>query len=150
MVDKTKQDVAHLEACFIYSNLSYANRLKVGEMIVSPAGVQYVGVNGTAPGTPNECEYTDENGKLVTHPYVICGAANAVYKAVKHGGSGIEGSTLYSTDSPCPKCTHALISMGIKRVVYVRQYRLIDHLHLLTDAGVSVEQIQIPFEHLLK
>lgn len=151
MVDKTKQDIAHLEACFVYSKLSHAKRLQVGEMIVTPAGVLHIGINGTAPGTSNECEYTDPHtGQLVSHPYVICGAANAIYKAVKHGGAGLEGSTLYSTDSPCPKCTHALISIGIKRVVYVRKYRLTDHLRLLTDAGISVEQIQIPFEHLIK
>ena len=62
----------------------------------------------------------------------------------------VNGSTLYSTDSPGPKCTHALISVGVQRVVYVRKYRLTDHLKLLTDAGISVEQSQIPYEHLIK
>jgi dCMP deaminase len=80
---------------------------------------------------------------------VICGAANAIYKAAKQGVS-LNGSTLYTTDSPCPKCTHALISVGVKRVVYVRQYRMTEHLKLLTDSGISVEQISIKYEHLIK
>lgn len=149
MAKQLDEDTAHLEACFVYSNLSYAKRLKVGEMFVTLNGIPVIGVNGTAPGTPNECEYMDEKGKLVSHPYVICGAYNGILKAAKQGVS-LEGSTLYSTDSPCPRCTHALISLRVKRVVYVRQYRMIDHLHLLTDAGISVEQIQIKYEHLLK
>lgn len=150
MADQQLEDIAHLEACFVYSNLSHAQRLKVGEQLITPSGVSLLGVNGTAPKTSNECEYIDpETGHLVSHPYVICGAANAIYKAAKQGVM-VNGSTLYSTDSPCPKCTHALISVGVKRVVYVRKYRLTDHLQLLTDAGISVEQIQIQYEHLIK
>lgn len=149
MADQKKEDIAFLEACFAFSNLSYATRLKVGELLVTPAGVMIPGVNGTAPKTSNQCEYVDEDGKLVTHPYVMCGAANAIYKAAKQGVS-VEGSTLYSTDSPCPKCTHALISVGVRRVVYVRKYRLTEHLSLLVDANIQLEQISIPFEHLIK
>lgn len=149
MANQQAEDIAHLKACFIYSTLSYAQRLKVGELLVTPNGVSLLGVNGTAPSTPNVCEYTDpETGLLVTHPYVICGAANAIYKAAKQGVM-VDGSTLYSTDSPCPKCTHALISVGVKRVVYVREYRLTEHLKLLTNAGISVEQISIQYEHLI-
>ncbi len=150
MANKLKEDIAHLESCFVYSNLSHAQRLKVGELLLTPHGVSVIGVNGTAPKTSNQCEYTDpETGQLTTFPHVICGAANAIYKAAKQGVM-IDGSTLYSTDSPCQKCTHALISVGVKRIVYVREYRLTDHLQLLTDAGISVEQIQIQYEHLIK
>lgn len=150
MADKQAEDIAYLEACFIFSKLSYAKRLKVGELLVTPLGIINLGINGTAPGTPNECEYVDESsGQLVSHPYVICGAANAIYKAAKQGVS-LNGSTLYTTDSPCSKCTHALISVGVKRVVYVRQYRMTEHLKLLTDSGISVEQIPIQYEHLIK
>lgn len=138
MADKELQDLVYLKCCFNIAELSYAKRLKVGELFVTESGVMIPGTNGTAPGTPNECEYEDENGNLVTHPYVICGAANAIYKAAKEGVR-VSGSTLYSTDSPCPKCTHALISIGVKRVVYARPYRLTSHLSLLANAGIIVE-----------
>lgn len=148
MANKQDEDKCYLEACFVFSKLSYAKRLKVGELLVSPNGVINLGINGTAAGTPNECEFVDERGNLVTHPYVICGAANAIYKAAKQCVK-LDGSTLYSTDSPCPKCTHALLSVGVVRVVYAREYRLTDHLSLLRDKGISVEHLPIDYEHLI-
>lgn len=142
MADRLLEDEVYLRMCFNLATLSYAERLKVGELLLTPQGIIIPGVNGTAPGTPNECEYEDEDGKLVSHPYVICGAQNSINKAARQGVK-VEGSTLYSTDSPCPKCTHNLISVGVIRVVYARKYRLTDHLKLLTDNGISLDHIPI-------
>jgi len=45
---------------------------------------------------------------------------------------------LYTTVSPCWDCAKAIISTGIKRVVYREWYRLIEPIDLLNQAGVYV------------
>ena len=51
------------------SSLSYANRLKVGAIIVKENRIISIGFNGTPPGWNNECE--EESGEvIVTKPEV--------------------------------------------------------------------------------
>lgn len=137
-----KEDIVYLNMCFNMSTLSRANRLQVGEIIKTPNGTLIPGYNGTAPNTSNQCEYEDEiTGKLVTYPHVICGFQNAIYKAAKDGIS-VVGSTGYSTDSPCIRCAPIILTVGIKRFVYSREYRLINHLTELKELGVQLIQIE--------
>lgn len=138
------EDIVFLRMCFVFAVPSKANRLKVGEIILTEQGIPIPGRNGTAPGTSNECEYVDElSNKLVSHTHVICGLQNCVYKAAREGVS-IVNSTAYSTDSPCVRCGPVILSVGIKRFVYCREYRLVDHLEILKEKGVLIQQI--PYE----
>lgn len=129
--------------CFVFATQSKAKRLQVGEFFVTLNGVIVPGTNGTAPSTSNECEYEDENGSLVTYSHIICGAQNCVYKAASEGIALI-GSTMYSTDSPCSRCSPMIISVKASRVVYCREYRITAHLKELVDSGILVQQI--PYE----
>lgn len=138
-----KQDIVYLNMCFCFASLSKARRLKVGEMIHTEQGVLIPGYNGTAPNTSNDCEYVDEkSNQLVSHQHIICGLQNCVYKSAREGVS-ILNSTAYSTDSPCVRCGPIILSTGIKRFVYTRQYRLIDHMEELKAQGVQITQIPI-------
>lgn len=138
------QDIVYLNMCFSFASLSKARRLKVGEMVLTEQGVLIPGYNGTAPNTSNECEYVNEkDNTLVSHQHIICGLQNCVYKAAREGVSILNG-TAYSTDSPCIRCGPIILSTGIKRFVYVRQYRLVSHLEELEQHGVQI--IQIPIE----
>lgn len=140
-----QQDIVYLNMCFDFASLSKARRLKVGEMILTEQGAVLPGYNGTAPNTSNECEYLDETQTLVSHQHVICGLQNCVYKAAREGVS-IVNAVAYSTDSPCVRCGPIILSTRIKRFVYTRQYRLVDHMEELKKHGV--EFVQIPVEIL--
>jgi len=84
------------------------------------------------------CE--DETG--VTKQYVLHAEANAITKVAKSNNSS-EGATLYITDSPCVECSKLIIQSGISRVVYDREYRIIDGLALLRRAGVQVDHLKM-------
>ena len=50
--------------------------------------------------------------------------------------------TAYITLSPCYVCSVALINAGIKRVLYLYQYRDTSGIDLLADAGIAIERYE--------
>lgn len=129
-------DKAYMDMAEALSQLSYAERAKVGCIIVNKGGqIVSQGYNGTPSGFDNECE--DGN---VTKKEVLHAESNAIAKCAKWGGS-TDGATLYVTMSPCYECAKLIIQAGISRVVYKEKYRDGDGLILLEDAGIEVWQI---------
>ena len=59
---------------------------------------------------------------------------NAILYAVKNNIS-VEGSTLYTTLSPCLACARIIFSMRIKRVIYLKSYA--EHKGIPSDEGVD-------------
>lgn len=142
-LSQLKEDIVYLRMCFNFAVLSKAQRLKVGEIILTQQGIPIPGRNGTAPKTSNECEFIDENtGNLVSHSHVICGLQNCVYKAAREGLSVVNG-TGYSTHSPCVRCGPVILSVGLKRFVYCQEYRITNHLEVLREQGVILHQIPL-------
>jgi dCMP deaminase len=66
--------------------------------------------------------------------------SNALAKVAKSTQSS-EGATLYITYSPCTDCSKLILQAGIKRVVYLEEYRDIAGLDFLRRAGVEVKKI---------
>ena len=132
-------DRRYLRMALIWSENSYCQRRQVGALIVKDKMIISDGYNGTPSGFPNVCE---ENN--VTYPYVLHAEANAITKIARSGNNS-DGATLYVTDSPCIECAKLIIQAGIKRVVYSREYRLTDGIHLLRRAGIQVEHL--PLDH---
>jgi len=137
---KSKFDRRYLEMAAVWAKNSYCVRRQVGAILVKDRMIISDGYNGTPSGFDNVCE--DENG--VTYPYVLHAEANAITKVAKSGNSS-DGATLYITDSPCMECAKLIIQAGIRRVVYAREYRIIDGVDLLRRAGVEVEKIEVDF-----
>ena len=139
MEDKKKKfDRRYLEMAAIWAKNSYCTRRQVGALLVKDRMIISDGYNGTPAGFENVCE--DENG--VTKPYVLHAEANAITKVAKSNNSS-EGATLYITDSPCMECAKLIIQSGIRRVVYAREYRIIDGVDLLRRVGIEVEKIEV-------
>lgn len=135
--EKQKQfDEKYLRIANIWSENSYAERLKVGCIIVKDNMIISDGFNGTPCGFENMCE--DENNK--TKPYVLHAEANAITKLAKSHNSSV-GATLYVTHSPCIECAKLIIQSGISRVVYMKQYRSNDGIKLLQRANIKVDQL---------
>jgi dCMP deaminase len=126
------------------SAMSYAEKKKVGCVIVRDNHIIAAGWNGTPSGTDNCCEYIDENGNLKTKDIVIHAEANALYWCAKTEII-TQNATCYVTLSPCKNCALALLQSGITRVVYKELYENTDKtgLDLLKQAGIIVEQLNI-------
>lgn len=126
-------DKHYLEMAAIWAKNSYCKRRQVGALIVKDKMIISDGFNGTPEGFENECE--DENDK--TKAYVLHAEANAITKVAKSGNNSL-GATLYATTSPCIECAKLIIQAGIKRVVYLDDYRNEDGLNLLKRANIEV------------
>ncbi len=134
-MDKKQEqfDRSYLEMARVWAKNSYCQRRKVGAILVKDRMIISDGFNGTPSGFENICE--DENG--VTKPYVLHAEANAISKVAKSGNNSA-GATLYVTDAPCVECSKLIIQAGIKRVVYMIEYRVRDGIELLERAGIEV------------
>ena len=118
------------------STLSHCVRSKVGAVLVKDGNIISFGYNGTPAGMSNDCEEND-----TTFPHVIHAESNAIIKAAKTG-SAVDGSTLYLTLSPCLDCSKLILQSGIKRVVYLNEYRNTEGIHFLKQF-IQVEKYEI-------
>ena len=122
-----------------WGTLSHCDRKKVGAIIVKNGMIISDWFNGTPTGFDNHCE--DEDG--YTKWYVLHAEANAILKVAKSTNS-CEGATLYLTLSPCKECAKLIHQSGIKRLVYIKEYKDSSGLKFLKKAGVELNQIN-PF-----
>lgn len=137
---------AHMKTAEVYSQLSYAVRLKVGAIVVKDNRVISIGYNGTPSGWENQCEVVVkryENGKeeLKTKPEVIHAEANAIAKLARSNESG-EGADMFITHAPCLECAKIIYSSGIKKVFYKELYRSTEGLDFLFSCGIETEQVK--------
>jgi dCMP deaminase len=145
------------------AQLSYAERLKVGTVIIKNNRIISCGYNGLPSGwEPNKCEreiflsdteyfdLSDEDKQrfesipdsffwrgLKTYDEVIHSEANAISQLASSTESGI-GAILICTHSPCLQCSKIIYSSGIKTVYYKNEYRSNDGIQFLTKCGVEV------------
>jgi dCMP deaminase len=133
---QNRYDKAYLKIALEWSELSYCKRKKVGAIIVKDRMIISDGYNGTPSGFDNCCE--DENG--ITRWDVLHAEANAILKVARSTQS-CEGATLYITLSPCKDCSKLIHQSGIKRLVYLNEYRDNSGLVFLEKAGVEVVKI---------
>lgn len=134
---KVELDRRYLRMAQIWSENSYCTRRQVGALIVKNKMIISDGYNGTPSGFENICE--DEDG--LTKSYVLHAEANAITKIARSGNNS-DGATLYVTDAPCIECAKLIIQAGIKRVLFIRDYRLQEGIDLLRRAGIEVQQIE--------
>lgn len=131
-----RYDIAYLRMAIEWANLSHCNRKKVGALIVKNQMIISDGYNGTPSGFDNSCE----NEKGETHWHVLHAEANAILKTAS-STHNCNGATLYLTLSPCKECSKLILQSGIKRLVYITQYKDSSGIVFLKEAGVEIVQI---------
>lgn len=119
-----------------WASLSHCKRKQVGALLVKDGMIISDGYNGTPSGFPNHCE--DHEGN--THWYVLHAEANAIMKVAKSTNNA-KDSTLYITLSPCKECCKLILQAGIKRMVYIDEYKDRTGVDFLHEAGLDVVQI---------
>jgi len=137
MASQSKLDEAYLNICQTWSQLSSAQRKKVGCIIVKDGAIISDGYNGTPKGFDNVCEI-EYDGDLKTKNEVLHAESNAITKLAKSTQSSM-GATMYITISPCIECAKLIIQSGISRVVYKDFYRNEEGINLLQQAKIKVE-----------
>lgn len=135
-----RYDKAYLRMAGTWAELSHCERKKVGALIVRDGRIISDGYNGTPAGFDNCCE--NELGE--TNWYVLHAEANAILK-VARSTNDCGGATLYLTLSPCRDCSKLVLQAGIKRVVYMNEYKDTTGIDFLRSAGVELAHISDPF-----
>lgn len=132
---KRKWHDAYMDTALRFAELSSAERLQVGAVIVKDHRIISIGYNGTPHGWDNCCE--DSENK--TKPEVIHAEANAISKLAKSPESG-EDATMYVTHSPCIECAKLILGAGISKVYYLEPYRNDDGISFLRRGMVKCER----------
>lgn len=136
-----KYDETMLATAKLFGELSYCTKKKVGAIIAKDNRILATGYNGTVSGISNECEYM-ENGKLTTSPYVVHAEQNVLMFCAKNGISTYR-ATMYTTLSPCSTCAKLIVQAGIKRVVYLDEYKDLSGIEFLEYCGIKVERFKV-------
>ena len=94
------------------------------------------GYNGTPSGFENRCEDDDGNTKW----FVLHAEANAILKLASSTQSA-KDATLYLTLSPCKECSKLILQAGIKKLVYMDDYKDNDGIAFLKNHGIEILQV---------
>jgi len=138
MTKQERYDIAYLKMATEWAQLSHCHRKKVGALVVKGRMIISDGFNGTPTGFENPCEDDDNYTKW----YVLHAEANAITKVAGSTASAY-GATLYLTLSPCKECSKLVFQAGIKRLVYMNEYKDRSGLDFLIKAGVEVVQMTV-------
>lgn len=135
---KVNRNKIYIQMAEVYSQLSYAERLKVGCIVTKENRVVSMGYNGTPKGTDNRCE--DETGK--TKGEVIHAEMNALIWAAQNH-INLTGCNIYITASPCLECAKYIKQFGIKQVFYLNEYRDNNGIIYLNDNDIPCQKINL-------
>ena len=128
------------------AELSHAQRLQVGAVIVKDDSVISYGYNGMPAGWENDCEnivgYDTKGPVLKTKPEVLHAETNAIAKLAKSTESGAD-ATMFITHAPCLDCAKLIYQSGIGTVFYRDAYRSQDGVQFLKASGITVEQFNV-------
>lgn len=132
----SKFDIAYLKMATEWAKLSYCKRKQVGALIVKDRMIISDGYNGTPSGFENRCE--DDEGN--TQWFVLHAEANAILKLARSTQSA-KDATLYLTLSPCKECSKLILQAGIRKLVYVDDYKDNDGIAFLRNHGIEILQV---------
>jgi dCMP deaminase len=149
MANQKDLDETYMGTAMLHARLSKATRAQVGAVLVTKQGVTLTGYNGTAVGRPNECEEEsidkDWFVTRVTKAEVIHAELNCIMKAAREGVSCVD-ATVYVTLAPCVQCAAMMLQAGVKRVLYMNEYRDNSGIKLLQESNVVIQS----YNHTIK
>ena len=155
MPSQNKLDQYYMSLALRVAELSHGVRARVGSCLVTENDVSILSCNGLPTALGNALEelkpYEPVNGvtikglQLVTKSEVIHAELNAVLKCAKEGVS-VKGATIYTTLSCCSQCASMLASCGVKRVVFLEEYRDTKGIEILEKCGIIVEKLDSEFK----
>lgn len=117
----------------VVSTRSHDSETQVGCVIVdSNKRIISTGYNGFPPGCKDSELPTTRPEK---YKYMIHAEINAIATC----RVDLNGASLYTTTSPCSDCVKAIITSGIKKVIFKKAYRdSVFSIELLINCGVEV------------
>ena len=138
-------DQYYMSLALRVAELSHGVRARVGSCLVTENDLTVLGTNGLPKSLGNELEFVEFGcGSLTSKKEVIHAELNTVLKCAKEGVS-VKGATIYTTLSCCVQCASMLASCGVKRVVFLEEYRDTKGIEILEKCGIIVEKLDSEF-----
>ena len=155
---------AYMDVAERFAQLSSAQRLHVGAIVVKDDRIISIGYNGMPSGWDNTCEEAvetmadnpwhdyaqlKENGwdyqngsyvKLKTKPEVLHAESNAIAKLARSSESG-DGATIFITHAPCIDCAKLIYQSGIATVYYKNDYRSTQGIKFLERSNIWIVKV---------
>lgn len=144
-------DEYFMTLAIISSMRSKDPRTQVGACIAKDNYILSQGYNGTIQGMSDEEMPWDSLGEQnndimkTKNTFVVHAEANAI---LNYGGlkDNLKGASIYVTLFPCLECTKQIITVGIKRIIYLDMYSKEDLVvasqYMLKRANVAYEQFE--------
>lgn len=121
----------------LVASRSSCDRAAVGAVVVLNKTCIATGYNGSVAGLTN----CDESGHLLEEGHcvrTVHAEMNALLQCARHGRA-TDGATIYATHYPCLNCMKSILQAGIKRIVYLNDYRNNPiSAKLASEAGVDI------------
>ena len=141
MPSQNKLDQYYMSLALRVAELSHGVRAKVGSCLVTENDLTVLGTNGLPKQLGNELEFVEFGcGSLTSKKEVIHAELNTILKCAKEGVS-VKGATIYTTLSCCAQCASMLASCGVKRVVYLEEYRDTSGIDILRQCDIVVDKL---------
>lgn len=164
-------DKIYMQMAYQVAKLSYAERRKVGCVIVKDEQIISFGYNGTPHGFDNECESIEttswdfpdqaelfqvqllkqegwilsEDDSCTCYKYItrreVLHAESNALMKLAKSTMSCKDSVLYTTTLPCFDCAKLIIQAGVKEVFYCEDYRDMSGIILLQRAGIKINQV---------
>lgn len=153
MAERIGRDAWLMEMAFTTARRGTCSRAQVGAVVARHSRILSTGYNGVPAGQEHcdhSCDCNGEDALVYLGHSKNCNSqhscktaihaeANAIAFAAKEGVS-LEGSTIYTTYSPCQSCAGLIINSGIIRVVYGICYRDTSPISLMQSSGIQIDQ----------
>jgi len=118
-------DDIYMDLAINLSKRSHCVKMKVGAVIAKETRIVSLGYNGPPAGTHNCDEQWPDEGcprsSQGSCSLAVHAEENAILYAAKNKVD-LEGSTLYTTLSPCLPCARMAFTTGVKRIIYLDSY----------------------------
>lgn len=161
-MNKLSKDQTFMKMALSMAGLSKCVSHQVCVLIVKDGRIISTGINGTANGRINCCDYCESKGWLnddgtLNQEYrqnhsqwslvnEIHAEINAICNSAKEGIS-LDNTEMYCTLSPCLNCAKSISAAGIKKLYYYKSY---DNIHqqsndwkeILEESGVQVIKVE--------
>jgi dCMP deaminase len=128
----TRIDWEHYFMCaaVMISSRSSCERLHVGCALVKDTRIISMGYNGFLANRPHRSIVRDNHEQATVHA-----EQNAITDCSKRGIS-CDGATAYITHFPCINCYKILASSGIKKIVYMHDYKNDELVNEISDIPI--------------
>ena len=136
MSDRPNIDQYFLNVADVVSSRATCDRAHIGAVLVKDKYIISTGYNG-APRGLGHCDdlgHEMENSHCIRTTHA---EQNAIIQAAVRGAS-TQGSTLYTTHSPCKICAKIILNAHISKVVAKRIYRDETVKRMFDEAGVEL------------